>query len=85
MGLLMVPKEADLFHYVYDKQGNTLYKLKVDVDFFLNYSNHIDFSASLEGSAFKLPEGSTVIETTTPATVEMDYTTFINKYKQVAV
>lgn len=85
MGLLMVPKEADLFHYVYDKQGNTLYKLKVDVDFFLNYSNHIDFSASLEGSAFKLPEGSTVIETTTPTTVEMDYTTFINKYKQVAV
>lgn len=54
MGLLLIPAEAQIYHYMMDANNNCIRRYKVDVDFFMNYSKNIDFKNALESSTFAI-------------------------------
>lgn len=60
MGLLMLPKEADIYHYFYDKEKAEVKRIKANKDFFMHYSENFDFQNALKNNSFDLTNlGST--------------------------
>lgn len=59
-GLMMLPKEAPIFHYMRDGNNPTLIrKYAVDYNFFMNYSMGKNFADMLYAKNMSLPQGVT--------------------------
>jgi len=52
IGLLMLPKEAKIYHYMQDPNSSDIKKFHVDKDFFLKYSENINFKDALSQNNF---------------------------------
>ena len=57
-GMMMLPKEAPIYHFVRDNEDPALiHKYSVDYDFFMNYSMGKDFADMLYAKTMVLPQG----------------------------
>lgn len=54
MGLLMLPKEATIYHYFYDDKAQKIKRIKADKEFYMHYSENFDFQNALKTNTFDL-------------------------------
>ncbi len=54
LGLLMVPNEATIYHYYFNKNKNKIQRIIADKDFFMRYGELVDFQNALKENNFIL-------------------------------
>jgi hypothetical protein len=62
MGLLFLPREAPIIHYHLHPEKNTVEKLKVDYEFFMNFSSNENFRDGLYSRKIIRPQNAELLE-----------------------
>jgi hypothetical protein len=79
-GLLFLPLEAQVWHYYRDPQTDQCYKVPADYEFFMRYSEAIDFRQGLAAQTIPVPgQASSIPFTHKP--LPFDFAEFAARYR----
>ncbi len=62
IGLLCLPKEAEIFHYHFNLAAQKIEKYKIDYDFIMNFSSDQDFLKNLYSQNLQKPAAGILLE-----------------------
>lgn len=83
LGLLMLPQEATIYHYYFNKFENKIQRIIATKDFFMSYGEHVDFQNALKDDNFILNEASFIKEDISLEKKQMTINDFTEKFNSL--